>query len=194
MENKVLYKQLVIITNLKGEFMKLIKAILFIMLSLILLTGCKTKENESKEEAYISSDSVDQSTVTEEDDKIDLTLYLYGPDDYDNPIEKKVISVSKELYENNMAEALNDVFEETDIKINNAEVDKETQCITVDIPDEVAMKFNYGSCSGATLTNELVDTILNLPDIQSAIITVDGEKDSYADHYNFEGIFTKNEE
>lgn len=174
--------------------MKEIKVFLIIMLNIILLTGCKANEIESNGEAASSSDSVNQtneSTIIDESDKIDINLYLYGPDDYDNPIEMKVISVSKELFENNIADALNYVFEETVIRINSADIDKETHCITVDIPQEIAMKFNAGSTAGVMLTNTLIDTILNLPDIQSAVITVDGVKDSYADHYSFQGTFTK---
>jgi len=188
--------------------MKQIKIGFIILFVLTLFVGCKTKEVASKEPAPESitvttslpattlpasptAPSTSQSAETEE--KIELTLYVYGPDDYEKPVEKKVISVNKELYENNMAEALNDVFEETEIRVSSATVDKETKCITVDISEEVALRFNAGSCAGTILTNELIDTLLNLPDIQSAVITVDGQKDYYADHFSFEGVFTKEE-
>ncbi len=188
--------------------MKQIKIGFILLFALSLFVGCKTKEVDSSEPipestiiatslpttplpASPTAPSPSQSSKTEE--KIDITLYVYGPDDYENPIENKVISVSKELYENNMAKALNDVFEETEIRVSSATVDKETKCISVDITEEVALKFNAGSCAGTILTNELIDTLLNLPDIQSAIITVDGQKDYFADHFSFEGVFTKEE-
>lgn len=144
--------------------------------------------------AAVQTIETEESTVAYKSDMLDITLYLYGPDDYENPEEERVIYVSKELYFNNMADALNYVFDETKIRINSAEVDIKTKCITVDLPQEVAGKFNAGSCEGAILTNELTDTLLNLPDIESAIITVDGVKDTYADHYSFEGVFKKNKD
>ncbi|QHQ60755.1 hypothetical protein Ana3638_08200 [Anaerocolumna sedimenticola] len=136
--------------------------------------------------------TADKNTVT--DEKLDITLYIYGPDDYDNPIEKKIIQVSKVLYETDLPQALNLIFAETDIRFNSAKVDPTSKCITVDIPQEVADKFNAGSCAGIILMNELTNTLLNLPDINSAVVTVDGIKDTYADHYSFEGIFTKEKE
>ncbi len=176
------------------------KVILLFMLSLILFTGCRTKEPIAKEpivkepitseKTSISSNAVNISKVNEKEEKININLYLYGADDYENPYEIKAISVSKKLYENNMTEALNLVFEETEISFKSVELDKETNCLTVDLTQEVVKKFNSGSSNGITLTNELINTILNLPDIKSAVITVDGEKDSYADHYSFEGVFT----
>jgi len=192
---------------------KQIKIGFIILIVLTVLIGCNTKEvnmNAPTPESTITSISIpttpspaaplptsttmpSTSPSNEAEEKIDLTLFLYGPDDYENPIEKKVITVNKELYENNMAKALNEVFKEIEIRVNSVALDNKTKCITVDISEEVAMKFNVGSCAGILLTNELIDTLLNLPDIQSAIITVDGQKDYYADHFSFEGVFTKEE-
>ena len=191
--------------------MKQIKISFIILIVLTLLIGCKTKVVDTNgstpqattmitpmPETPLPSSTLPASTSMpsnspsmDTEEKIDITLYLYGPDDYEKPVEKKVISINKKLYESNLAEALNEVFNETEIRVSSASVDNKTKCITVDMKEEVAMKFNAGSCAGIILTNELLDTLLNLPDVQSAIITVDGQKDYYADHFSFEGVFTK---
>lgn len=200
--------------------MKQIKTILFITVFASFFAGCSTRETESNRLISISSSPTpttyvtvipspaisvtpsptafitsvsEQITITEEEKIIDLTLYLYGPDDYDNPSETKVISVNKSTYENNLVEALNTIFEDTEIVLTSAVVDNKSQRLTVDISEEVCLKFNAGSCGGAILTNELIDTLLNLPNIQSVVVTVDGAKDSIGDHYSFEGVFTKDE-
>ncbi|BCN29737.1 GerMN domain-containing protein [Anaeromicropila herbilytica] len=178
--------------------------IFFITLLILQLTlGCCNQFTSSTESNSLSANLTTSLTThtafaTNKETKnthsnttnfLKITLYLYGPDDYDNPIELKEISISKELYKNHLTKALNKVFKKTKIKISSSKINKKTKCITVDLTQKIADQFNAGSCSGIILTNELIDTLLHLPNIKSVIITVDGKKDCYGDHYSFEGTF-----
>ncbi len=124
-------------------------------------------------------------------DTMDLKLYYYDADDYENPKEVSTVVVDKKLYSEDITSAINKVLASTTLKINKAVVNG--KLITVDLPKEVALKFNSGSAGGITNTNILAMTILNLPDIEELEVTVDGVTGVEADHFSFNGKFMKEE-
>lgn len=150
-------------------------------------TSISTNSN-ANQTASSTQEASQQSTMQ---DNIDLKLYFYDADDYDNPKEIKTIPVDKKLYQDNITAAINELLKSTNLKINNAVVSG--NMITVDLPKDVALKFNSGSAGGITYTNILAMTILNLPGIEEMEVTVDGVKGVEADHFNFNGKFVKSE-
>lgn len=136
-----------------------------------------------------SQQSAGETSSVEE--KVDLQLYFYDADDYEKPKEVIIVAVDKKLYQDNISEAINKVFELTPLKVNNAVVNG--NLITVDLSKEVALKFNSGSAGGITYTNILAMTLLNLPGIEELEVTVDGVKGIEGDHFNFNGKFVKDE-
>ncbi len=136
-----------------------------------------------------SQQSAGETSSIEE--KVDLQLYFYDADDYEKPKEVITVAVDKKLYQDNITEAINKVLELTPLKINKAVVNG--NLITVDLPKEVALKFNSGSAGGITYTNILAMTLLNLTGIEELEVTVDGVKGIEADHFNFNGKFVKDE-
>lgn len=179
-----------------------------IVASLAILTGCgasnieksdlvqKTAANENSVSNEITKEEPSTSTTSETNitSEISLTLYLFDENDYEKVKEKKVFQVSKEEYEDNRVGIMNDMFKEVGIRFNRVSFDPKTSTITADIPKDVEEKFDQGSCAGSVLTNGLVTTMLNMPDVQKAVITVDGEKDRFGNHYSFEGVFEKDGE
>jgi len=143
-------------------------------------------------EASPSAVHTSESSTAKAEETIQLKLYLYDADDYNNPKEIVNIIVDKNLYEEDIGSAINKVLERTDLRINKAEVNGDL--ITVDLPEEVAKKFNMGSASGITNTNILVMTVLDLPNINKLQITVDGVPNVEGDHFSFNGTFTKSAE
>ncbi len=136
-----------------------------------------------------SQQSAGETSSVEE--KVDLQLYFYDAEDYEKPKEVIIVAVDKKLYQDNITEAINKVFELTALKISKAVVTG--NLITVDLPKEIALKFNNGSAGGITYTNILAMTLLNLPDIEEMEVTVDGVKGIAADHFSFNGKFVKDE-
>lgn len=150
-----------------------------------------TEDAKTENENDKTEDSLNDAKNTAEKDTKEISLYVYGPDDYENPVEIKEVLVDSELYDTNLTDALNQIFADTDIRIQGAEINTEERQITVDLSEQIAGKFNEGSCSGVILTNELIDTLVHLPDIDCAVVTVEGQKNTYGDHYSFEGVFER---
>lgn len=125
-------------------------------------------------------------------EKIELKLYIYDAEAYDKPKELRSISIEKELYQKDISAAINQLLDETGIKINKAVV--KDSLISIDLPKETVLAFNKGSAGGITNTNILAMTILNLPSVEKLEITVDGMAGVVADHFNFNGTFNKSED
>ncbi len=131
----------------------------------------------------------DKDGDTKNEETISLKFYNYDPDNYDNPKEIVNVVVSKKLYEEDKVSAINKLLEASGLKISKAEVNE--GMLTVDLPKEIAALFNMGSAGGITNTNILAMTLLNLPDINLLQVTVDGQPNVEADHFNFNGTFSK---
>jgi hypothetical protein len=155
-------------------------------------TSISTNSNLNQTADSTLEDSLQSAGETSSvEEKVDLQLYFYDADDYDKPKEVIIVAVDKKLYQDNITEAINKMFELTALKINKAVVTG--NLITVDLPREVALKFNRGSAGGITYTNILAMTLLNLPGIEEMEVTVDGIKGVVADHFSFNGKFVKDE-
>jgi len=141
-----------------------------------------------------SSDASQQSSSgsSEVQETIDLKLYFYDADDYDNVKEIRTVTVDKKLYQDDITAAINKVLVSTNLSINKASINGKV--MTVDLPKEVVLKFNSGSAGGITNTNILAMTILNLPNIEKMKVTVDGVAGVVADHFNFNGTFNRTED
>ena len=144
---------------------------------------------DTASEASPSAVQPSESSPVQTEETIELKLYYYDAEDYDNPKEIVNIKVDKKLYEQDIAAAINKVLEKTGLRINKVVVNGDF--ITVDLPKEVAAKFNMGSAGGITNTNTLVMTVLNLPGINILQITVDEVPNIEGDHFNFNGTYTK---
>ncbi len=138
--------------------------------------------------ASVSEQSAGGNTGAAEEN-IELELYKYSGEDYDNPKEIVKVTVSKKLYEEDLTAAINKVLETAGLSISKAVLDDDF--ITVDLKKEVAAKFNIGSAGGITNTNILAMTVLNLPKVEKLEITVEGQHNVEGDHFSFNGIFTK---
>lgn len=125
--------------------------------------------------------------------QIKLALYRF---DLMNLGEKVMVAVDKELYEKDITAVLQQLFKyEPKIKIRHAILDQNEKRITVDLDGtNIEYTFNAGSAAGTIYTMELIITLLNLPGVDQAIITVNGEKGCYSDHYSFDGVFIKKSE
>jgi len=134
-----------------------------------------------------STQSVSNPSVVKE--TIDLKLYYYDADDYDNVKEIRTVTIDKKLYQDDITAAINQVLAATELKINKAVI--KGKSVTVDLSKELVLKFNSGSARGITYTNILAMTILSLPNIEKMEVTVDGVASVLADHFNFNGTFTK---
>lgn len=160
-------------------------------------TTISTNTPSDKSGAGQASDSTGEAVQSgvnsgdQEKDTLDLKLYVFDADDYDKPKEIRTVTVDKKLYQDDIAAAINKVLEPTGIKLNKAAVSDST--ITVDLPKEVALKFNIGSAGGIVNTNILAMTILNLPGIEKLEVTVDGTAGVESDHFSFNGTFVKTE-
>ncbi len=144
---------------------------------------------DTASEASPSAVQASESSPVQKEETTELKLYYYDAEDYENPKEIVNIKVDKKLYEQDIAAAINKVLEKSELRINKATVNGDF--ITVDLPKEVAAKFNMGSAGGITNTNTLVMTVLNLPGINKLQITVDGIPNIEGDHFNFNGTHTK---
>lgn len=180
----------------------------FIVILVVLLVYAKTiytQNNNTAVDTSISTDTTANqadstldasqkgtSKPSEVQETIDLKLYFYDADDYKNPKEVSTVTVDKKLYQDDITAAINKVLVSTSLKINKAVVNG--NLITVDLPKDVALKFNGGSAGGITYTNILAMTILSLPDIEEMEVTVDGVAGIEADHFSFNGKFLKDEE
>lgn len=133
--------------------------------------------------------AADTSVTPEVKEKIELKLYIYDAEAYDKPKEIRSVSIEKELYQKDISAAINQLLDGTGIKINKAVV--KDNLITVDLPKETALSFNKGSAGGITNTNILAMTMVNLPSVEKLEVTVDGVAGVVADHFNFNGIFSK---
>lgn len=123
------------------------------------------------------------------EENMELELYKYSGEDYDNPKEIVKVTVSRKLYDEDLTAAINKVLEASGLSISKAVLDGDF--ITVDLKKEVAAKFNIGSAGGITNTNILAMTVLNLPKVEKLEITVEGQHNVEGDHFSFNGIFTK---
>lgn len=174
--------------------LKVLIAVLFcfIIALVVLLIYAKNTytPNENPVNNTISTNSSSSASTVKE--SIDLKLYFFDADDYENVKEIRTVSIDKKLYQDDISAAINEVLSSTNIKINKAVINGDA--ITVDLSKEVALKFNSGSAGGITYTNILAMTILNLPNIQKLEVTVDGESEVVADHFNFNGTFNKSED
>jgi len=186
--------------------LKMLIAVLFcfIIILVALLIYASTFYNKSGDPADTtistnSSPSQTNPSITDNSERstsgsgevqetVDLKLYFYDADDYDNAKEIRIVSVDKKLYQADITAAINKVLESTNISINKAIINGESMAI--DLPKEVALKFNSGSAGGITNTNILAMTILSLPNIKKMEVTVDGVAGVVADHFNFNGIFS----
>lgn len=124
-------------------------------------------------------------------DTVDLNLYFFDADNYDSPKEIRTVSVDNKLYQDDITAAINQVLLSTNLKINKATLNGNS--ITVDLSKEMQLNFNGGSASGITYTNILAATITNLPNIDKLEVTVDGKSGVEADHFNFNGTFSRAE-
>lgn len=147
------------------------------------VTDTASESSPSAEQASESSPAVET---------MELKLFNYDADDYDNPKEIVTIKVDKKLYEQDITAAINEVLKSTGLSINKAAADGDL--MTVDLTKEIAAKFNMGSAGGITYTNTLVSTLINLPNINILQITVDGVSNIEGDHFSFNGTFTKSAE
>ena len=191
--------------NQKLKFITLILFVFIIILAGVLVYTTKVYDQNKNQPAVntsaatTSGDAAATSTASsvqngpdstgEVGNTIDLKLYNYDADDYDNPKEIVNVTVDKKLYKENIAAAINKVLETTGLSIKNAEL--KDGLVTVDLSREVAAKFNTGSAGGITYTNILVMTILNMPDISKLKVTVEGVSNTEGDHFSFNGIFVK---
>lgn len=137
-----------------------------------------------------SSAVTSTSSTTEE--SLELKLYLFDAMDYESPKEIRSITASKKLFEENPTAVINQLFETTGLNINKAVINGNQ--ITVDLPKDIAAKFNMGSAGGITLTNTLAMTLVNLPGIEKLDVTVDGVTGVIGDHFSFNGVFAKGQE
>jgi hypothetical protein len=182
-------------TNTKKLVVLMAVLFCFIIVLVGLLIYAKTTYNKNGNQVDtttstttdVSQQSVSNSSEVQE--TIDLKLYFFDADDYDNAKEIRTVTVDKKLYQDDITAAINKVLESTNLSINKASISGNS--ITVDLPKEVALKFNSGTAGGITYTNILSMTILNLPNIKKMEVTVDGVAGVYADHFDFNGVFTK---
>jgi hypothetical protein len=194
----------------KDKKLKIIVGVLFIFIIILVAlliyaaTVYNKNGNTAVDTSISASSNVNQtadSTVgdsqqetskpSEVQETIDLKLYNYDADDYENPKEVSTVAIDKKLYSEDITSAINKLLASTPLKLNKAVVNG--KLITVDLPKDVALKFNSGSAGGITNTNILAMTILNLPDIEEMEVIVDGITGIEADHFSFNGKFIKDE-
>ncbi len=152
-------------------------------------TSAATNSGSAVSTSPASSGQTGSESTGQAKETMDLKLYNYDADDYDNPKEIVNVTVDKKLYQEDITAAVNKVFETTGLSIKKAELND--GLVTVDLSRETAAKFNIGSAGGITYTNILAMTILNLPDISKLKVTVEGVPDMESDHFSFNGIFVK---
>jgi|GEM_PF-2059675 len=158
-------------------------------------TDTTISTNSSSGQTKPSTTEVSQQSASgssEVQETIDLKLYFFDADDYDNANEIRTVTVDKKLYQDDITAAINKVLASTNLSIKKAVINGNS-IITVDLPKEVAFKFNIGSAGGITNTNILAMTILNLPNIEKMEVTVDGVVGVVSDHFNFNGTFNRAE-
>ncbi|MDR2182666.1 MAG: GerMN domain-containing protein [Clostridiales bacterium] len=61
--------------------------------------------------------------------------------------------------------------------------------IYVDFSEEVSWRFNAGSTGGFLATQSLILNLASFPNVEEMVILVEGQRDVWADHFSFEGIF-----
>ncbi len=152
-------------------------------------TSAATNSGSAASTSPASSGQTGSESTGQAKETMDLKLYNYDADDYDNPKEIVNVTVDKKLYQEDITAAVNKVLETTGLSIKKAEL--KDGLVTVDLSRETAAKFNIGSAGGITYTNILAMTILNLPDISKLKVTVEGVPDMESDHFSFNGIFVK---
>ncbi|MHB8062563.1 MAG: GerMN domain-containing protein [Ruminiclostridium sp.] len=180
--------------------LKILIAILFIFIIVLaaLLIYAKTIYNKDGDQANTTISTITEvsqqspSGLSEVQETIDLKLYYFDADSYDNAKEIRTVTVDKKLYQDDITAAINKVLSSANISIKKATINGSS--ITVDLSKEVALKFNGGSAAGIMYTNTLAMTILNLPDIEKLEVTVDGVANVVADHFYFNGTYSKVED
>ncbi|PYG90298.1 sporulation and spore germination protein [Ruminiclostridium sufflavum DSM 19573] len=186
----------------KVNKLKVIVGVLFgfMVILVVLLVYAKTIYTKNIDTSAATNSAADQSPGSasqqggnsDSEGTVDLKLYFYDADDYDNPKEVTTVKVAKKLYQEDITGAINEVLAATPLKINKAVLNG--KLITVDLSKEIALKFNSGSAGGITYTNILAMTVLNLPDIEEMEVTVDGTAGIEADHFSFNGKFIKDDQ
>lgn len=190
-----------------NKLLKLITVVLFCFIIILVLMLIYVKNIDTKSEKTASNTTIaviptdntaaasslnqSESSTNEIRETLDLKLYFFDADNYEKEKEIRTVTIDKKLFQDDITTAINQVLASTGLKINKAVI-KGTS-ISVDLPKEVALKFNSGSAGGISNTNILAATILNLPNIDKLEITVDGVTGVIADHFNFNGIFNKAE-
>ncbi len=184
--------------------LKVLVAVLFVLMAVMvgmLIYAVNVYKNNDTPASGSDTSAADTSASAspsgaagsdQQKETIDLKLYIYDAEDYDNPKEISTQTIDKKLYEENLTEALSQLLAVTDLRINKAVING--SLITVDLPKDMALKFNSGSASGITYTNILAMTTLNLPGIEKLKITVEGEENIESDHFSFNGTFVKSED
>ncbi len=188
-----------------NQKLKVLAAILFVLIIVLIgmLIYATTIYNKNDDKPASNTSAVStaassttdvqagQSSTSEAKETVDLKLYKYDAEDYDKPKEIVTVTVDKKLYQDDITAAINKLLETTGLRINKAVVSGEL--ITVDLPKEIAAKFNMGSAGGITNTNILAATLVNLPNINKLEVTVDGVAGVEGDHFSFNGTFSKAE-
>ncbi|HNX57592.1 MAG TPA: hypothetical protein PKK43_00730 [Spirochaetota bacterium] len=153
------------------------------------LRGVYVQDGEFKSESSGEPEVIKVRDINIASNQIKIAAYRFN----DDLGEKVMVAVDKEMYEKNIVAVLKQLFiNQPGIKIRNAVMDRRNKRITVDIDGtRIDTTFNAGSTAGKELSNALIITMLNLPGINQAIITVDGKKGCWGDHYSFDGIFVR---
>lgn len=131
-----------------------------------------------------------QAATSAANENLSLKLYIYDANNYDSPKDKKNFIFSKEDYEKRPTDTLNTMFADTGIKLNKVSISKTDKKLVADLTEDTADKFDKGSSIGITLTNELIMTLLHLPDIEKVEVTVNNTRNLMGNHFNFNGVFT----
>lgn len=151
-----------------------------------------SQSGNSSQNTDSSKDSGVASGYTADTETIDLKLYYYDANDYDNPKEIRTVQINKKQFQEDLTSAINTLLSSTGLTVNSAVLNEKN--MKIDIPKDTAKKFNSGSAGGITNTNILAMTVLNLPGIEKLQVTVDGELGVESDHFSFNGTFVKSQD
>lgn len=161
-----------------------------ILVILILVLGIVSVSLRLFSKGPKSSLTTKQTTTSAANENLSLTLYIYDANNYDSPKDKKTFTFSKEDYEKRPTETLNTMFADTGIKLSKVSISKTDKKLVADLTEDTADNFDKGSAIGITLTNQLIMTLLHLPDVEKVQVTVNNTKNLMGNHFNFNGVFT----
>lgn len=154
---------------------------------LTILSGCSGSKKDDN--LLAADDSITQAMATSS--QINVRLYKYDIGVTDKPVETALFAFNKDSYESDTLNLLNEIFAEDELSFSDAKLDLKNKCITADITQNVVSILNSGKESADAVTSEIVVTLLNMPGIEKAVITIDGKKDCSGPYYNFKGTFVK---